>query len=184
MNRNEVYHVFNRGNNKETIFFTDRNYRHFLKLFEKYLKEYAVLYAYCLMPNHFHILIRIKDVKSLENEELSRRLSLQFKYLFMSYSKGINKERGRTGSLFQKNFRRKLVDNEDYFTSLIAYIHLNPIKAGLVSKFEQWKYSSYRNLLSLDETLLARHEVLDWFDGRRNFIRFHEECLDLDLPSL
>jgi REP element-mobilizing transposase RayT len=184
MNRNELYHVFNRGNNKERIFFTDRNYKHFLKLFEKYLKDYAKLYAYCLMPNHFHFLIRIKNLPLIEEDELTKRISQQFRFLFMSYSKGINKERGRTGSLFQKNFKRKLVDNESYFTSLIAYIHLNPVKAGLAFKFPNWEYSSYNALLSLNETQLARHEVLDWFGGRAGFIRFHEECLDLDLSRI
>ena len=184
MYRNELYHVYNRGNNKETIFFSDRNYKHFLRLFNKYLKEYAKLYAHCLMPNHFHLLIRIKDIDKLEEEELSKLLSQKFRVLFMSYSKGINKERGRTGSLFQKNFKRKLIENESYFTSLIAYIHSNLVKAGLVSMCHQWKYSSYNSLLSLKETHLARHEVLDWFGGRVGFIRFHEECLDLDLPSL
>ena len=179
MMKNKFYHVYNRGNNKELIFFTDRNNKHFLKLFDKYLDYYAVLYSYCLMPNHFHLFIRIKDLSEFEDDELKQRISHQFKLMFMSYSKGINKERGRTGSLFQKNFKRKLVDNEDYFTSLIAYIHLNPIKAGLVSKCDEWKYSSYNFLLSLNETRLARHEVLEWFNGRQGFVRFHEECVNL-----
>ncbi|MEX0596412.1 MAG: transposase, partial [Candidatus Paceibacterota bacterium] len=112
MNRNELYHVYNRGNNKETIFFTERNYKHFLNLYDKYLKDYAKLYSHCLMPNHFHLFIRIKDLRWLEEDELSKKVSQQFRVLFMSYSKGFNKEHNRTGSLFQKNFKRKLVDTE------------------------------------------------------------------------
>ena len=179
MKRNSFYHVYNRGNNKESIFFSRRNYIHFLRLFDKYLYDYVELYCYCLMPNHFHFFIRVKELNHLEENELGRQLSLCFRYFFMSYSKAINKEQKRTGSLFQKGFKYVLVDNEEYFTSLVTYIHLNPVKANLVDNCGDWEFSSYNDILSLAPTSLARNQVLNWFNGFNGFIKFHDECKEL-----
>jgi hypothetical protein len=97
----------------------------------------------------------------------------------MSYSKAINIQEGRTGSLFQKIFRRRKVDNDRYFVRLVHYIHHQPEHHG----FEKWDYesypwSSYRRVLIDTETSLMKAELLDWFGGKEEFVKFHELSFD------
>ena len=133
MEQGHFYHIYNRGINKLPIFFEERNYYFFLKKFEFYLLKYVDIYSYCLLPNHFHYLIRIKENEF--NEKLSHGLKKltptekAFKDFFISYAKSINCEYHRTGALFQYKFKRKLITNHNYLTGIIAYIHLNPVRA-------------------------------------------------------
>ena len=132
----KFYHIYNQGNNKENIFYSLENYEYFLHKFDGYLSDLVEVYAYCLMPNHFHFLIRIKELRELESGssiskpakssrlgrfettndtiDIPKIASNQFRLFFMSYSKSINKQLGRTGSLFRKNFKRKEIT--DFFT--------------------------------------------------------------------
>jgi hypothetical protein len=91
----------------------------------------------------------------------------------MAYSKAINKQENRTGSLFQKAFKNKEITKAEYYSTIIAYIHFNPVKAGLCSSPENWKFSSYNTILSEKNSLINREEVLDWFNGKTGFIDFH-----------
>ena len=180
MEEDKVYHIFNRGNNKEKIFFSKKNEHYFMKLFHKYLDDYVERIAHCLMPNHFHFMIKIKigEVKSrqkiVEEDWFSKKVSEQFRRFFISYAQAINKQEGRTGSLFQKRFKRVEVADDAYYSWLIAYIHLNPVKAGLCKRCEDWQFSSYREILGLKKTKLRSSEILEWFGGRKAFIEFHE----------
>ncbi len=90
----------------------------------------------------------------------------------------MNKGYGRTGSLFEKPFKRKLVDNDRYFTYLVAYIHRNPQTHGLVDDFRDWPWSSYRAILSEKPTKVQRDDVLEWFGGRATFVDGH--IMDVD----
>ncbi|WP_439880317.1 transposase [Pontibacter sp. MBLB2868] len=177
----KFYHVYTRGNNKESIFKEEGNYFYFLQLFKKYVSPYADTYAYCLLPNHVHFLIRIKPeeqliIRTLENEDLLKiNLQRQFSHLFNAYTKAINKRYNRTGSLFQERFRRKEVTSEVYFTRLVYYIHFNPQHHGLIDDFSNWAYSSYHSLHSESKTLLMRENVLEWFGSRDWYRKFHEE---------
>ena len=98
---NTFYHILNRGNNREKIFFNDQNYLYFLKKFDYYLCDYLEVFAYVLIPNHFHFLIRIKQIEDFDE------LALQFRKFFISYSKSINKQQNRSGSLFKKISKEK-----------------------------------------------------------------------------
>ncbi|HQG08754.1 MAG: hypothetical protein BWZ06_01205 [Bacteroidetes bacterium ADurb.BinA261] len=157
-----VYHIFNRGNNKEDIFKEEKNYTYFLSLIEKYLFPVSEIYAFCLLKNHFHLALRIKDEQFLE-DKYKQKTYLPFSNLFNAYTKSINKTYFRTGSLFQEHLHRKRVEDEDYLMQLIAYIHLNPVKHGFSDDFKSYPYSSYKyytnkdltgfeNLLGLKET--------------------------------
>src|SRR5690606_23871260 len=117
---NRYYHIYNRGNNREKIFLESRNYEYFLLLLEKHIVPVANVYAYCLLSNHFHLLIKTKNI---EDEII---ISRSFSNFFNAYTKAINKGYNRTGSLFQDRFKRIMVENEEYFKTLILYIHLNP----------------------------------------------------------
>ena len=148
------YHVFNRGANRQTIFFDRDNYLHFLKLIRRHLFDQETdglpsasdelrvesdalrpidIAAYCLMPNHFHLLVR------LNRDDLSERM----KSLAQAYVEAVNRRFERSGPLFEGRFRAILVDDEAYLWQLSRYIHLNPVEAGLVARASDWEYSSY-----------------------------------------
>lgn len=179
MEEGKVYHVFNRGNNKENIFKEWKNYYYFLRLFKKYLDDYVEVLAFCLMPNHFHFMIRVKEntnvIPQMDGTRTKCHISEQFRRLFISYTQAINKQYGRTGSLFQKNFKKIEVKEESHFTVLIAYIHLNPVKAKLVKSCSDWKFSSYNSIINSHELNPISMEIVNWFNGKEEFINFHRE---------
>ena len=170
----QYYHVYNRGNNGEPLFREGRNYPYFLRLYARYVEPVAETYAYCLLKNHFHLLVRIKDRQSSGPPSPSHA----FAVLFSTYTKAINRAYTRTGSLFEKPFRRKLVDNDRYFFALVAYIHRNPQKHGFVPDFRDWPYSSYAAILSAKPTRIQRDRVLGWFEGRAGFQEAHRQEVD------
>ncbi len=141
-----IYHIYNRGNNQKTIFFNQENYFYFLRKCHKYIKPVSEIFAWCLMPNHFHFLIEATD-KSLEPITVGGNtmplLANGFRLLQSSYAKVINKQLDRTGNLFQQKAKAKFVSEENYSTTAFHYIHQNPVIAGLVKGVEDWPYSSF-----------------------------------------
>lgn len=179
---NRYYHIYNRGNSRENLFRKPDNYHYFLKLYTKHINPISDTFAYCLLPNHFHLLVRIKspDEQDLTGfpeayrSGLALNPSRQFANLFNAYAKAINKAYSRTGALFQRPFGRIPVTSDAYFTQLIIYIHQNPQKHGLIDDFREWPYSSYHALLSSKPTRLQRETVLEWFDGPVQLGRDHQ----------
>ena len=182
------YHIFNRGTNGEVLFKDQKYYSEFLQLYSKYIIPVADTLAYCLMSNHFHFLVRTKDEndiltfeelsmfeksKSGEHSSKKPKASRQLSHLFNSYSKIINDAYQRTGSLFEHPFERRLIENENYLLTCILYIHNNPVKHGFVKSVEDYKWSSYNDLISDKATLLEREFVLNLFGDKDNFIRYH-----------
>jgi REP element-mobilizing transposase RayT len=186
------YHIYNRGNNRENLFLENRNYPYFLTLYEKHIEPIADTYAYCLLRNHFHLLIRIKTEEEfrqtsqvLETCDVSTDTkkkkfdpSQNFANFFNAYAKAINKGYGRTGSLFEERFGRIPVLSSSYFETLIFYIHYNPQKHGFVGDFRDWQWSSYHALIGTGQTKLKRDEVLRMFDGIKGFEEFHQGMVD------
>ena len=195
-----IYHIYNRGVNHEDIFIEPRNYAYFLNLYAKYINPVADTFAYCLLRNHFHVLLRIKSEeeiypKTLRVSETLRVLnpSTQFSNFFNAYAKAINKAYNRTGSLFQHPFGRVPVTMSDQLFRVVVYIHQNPQKHKLADDFREWKYSSYRELLASDQTSLKREQLLEWFGGQASFEALHMDPIseresdgfasgDVDLP--
>ena len=223
-----TFHIYNRGINGQLVFFQEKNYPFFLKKYASYTKDYLDTYAYCLLPNHFHILANVHSVntiitaasanyktlpKALQKEIVSKELcqrkdlpdfqnladlsnysnltfkqnllrefiatwlvSNQFRKFFGSYAKAINKQEDRNGSLFQKPFKRKLVDSKEYLEWLIWYLHRNPIHHKMTLDYKNYSHSSYQSLFSNMPTLLKRQEVLDAFGGKNKFEVFHEQA--------
>ena len=139
------YHIYNRGINGGQIFFSDYNSSYFLKLLKEKVSLVADFYSYCLLSNHFHILVRIKSEEKIrenfadkDDVEISKIISQQFSNAFNSYTQAINKHFGRTGKLFELPFRRKLIVSEEYLIKAILYIHHNPKK-----HFRAHKINSY-----------------------------------------
>ncbi|MFH0989222.1 MAG: transposase [bacterium] len=138
----EFYHIYNRGNNKDAIFFERENYCYFLRKFLKYFPpSVANVHSFCLMPNHYHFLLHL----TAECDYSSR-----MQHFGIAYAKAVNKRYLRIGHLFQGRFRAKLIDSDEYFFHLSRYIHLNPLFAKLVSRAEDWEFSSYRAYLMKD----------------------------------
>ncbi len=191
------YHVYNRANGDEVMFRSDENYRYFLRKFQSQINPIAKTCAFCLMPNHFHFLVQIRsDLEILRNlhyrsimkkifEEspenydytMNLILSMQFSNFFNSYAQAYNKMYNRKGSLFMPNYKRIKIKNDTYFIELTVYIHLNPVKGGLVNHIDDWKYSSYRYFLKKDKSYVDLDLTLDFFNDLDNFIFVHQKAL-------
>lgn len=190
----KFYHVYNRGNNGINLFYDMDCYYHFLRLYEKYMEPVVETYAWCLLRNHFHLLIGIKSEAEIDRNELKYstvekpsiiNASKQFSHLFNAYTQAINKRFKRTGSLFEKPFHRKLITSEDYFQKLIYYIHNNPVQHGFCQNINDYPWSSYGSIISEKPTKIKRKEVIDAFYDLNNFIAFHNQEQDLlDIDNL
>ncbi|MEQ8359553.1 MAG: transposase [Cytophagales bacterium] len=136
----ELYHIYNRGNNRNRIFFKEDNYTFFLNKIRKDLLAYCDVLAYCLMPNHYHLLVHVKEYQfDKPMDPLARKIGT----LQSSYTQAINKQENRTGSLFQQKAKSKNVN--DYALTCFHYIHQNPMRAKIVSNLDNWKYSSFNS---------------------------------------
>jgi REP element-mobilizing transposase RayT len=182
------YHIYNRGINGCNLFYETRNYHYFLQKYAYYMCDVVDTYAYCLLKNHFHLLIRVKeslykDLSGFENltglekglHTPNRIVSKRFADLFNAYTKSINKAQQRTGALFETPFKRILVEDRSYFGTLTRYIHTNPQKHGFVADFKEYPHSSYQTILATQPTKLAKAEVLDWLGGTTAYVQFHQQ---------
>jgi len=180
------YHIYNRANGDENLFRNDKNYNFFLKRYAEFIYPVAETFAYCLLPNHFHFLIKTRTTSEIKvymktfpkfetleklTEELSSKfLSKQFSNLFSAYTQSFNKVFNRNGSLFQKNFKHKAVGHNTYFANLIHYIHGNPVHHGFCKRLEDWPHTSYESIVSDKKTLLNKEQVVYWFGSKAEYI--------------
>lgn len=173
----QVYHIYNRGNNKQRIFFSDRNYRFLLQKIETQLSPVCEMLCWCLMPNHFHLLIYATEKSCGERPSFGgkpmQELPFRIGKLLSSYSQAINKQNGTTGSLFQQKTKAKCVTptgrdapsvltggGNSYLLTCLHYIHQNPMKANLVRKMEDWQYSSFRGYMGMEMYLNCNQSLL------------------------
>jgi len=232
------YHIYNRGINSYNLFNEVSNYEHFLELYDTYISPVADTYAWVLMPNHFHFLVRIKEnvvyrysnadrsmdtvrfekhkwetitlpdlsackapdsVKASEAPDSVKaseiaasnmaanqvanvkvpKPHLHFSHLFNAYSTYINKRYSRHGSLFERPFKRKLIDNEKYLKNVVVYIHNNPVHHGFCEHPMEYPWSSYLNCLSESPAMLMREEVISWFGDKNNFRLAHKSVSEI-----
>ena len=143
---NNIYHVYNRSINQEKLFNEEKDYLRFLEMTRKHLSSSCEMLGWCLMPNHFHFLIYTND-KSIEIKKVGG-LHLQMiqngiKNLLSSYSKSYNFQHQRKGNLFQQKTKYKKVLTDSL--QVLHYIHQNPWKSGLVTKIEDWIFSSFND---------------------------------------
>ena len=177
LNCGYIYHIYNRGNNQEALFKEERNYYYFLDLYKKYLHPIAHLYAYCLLPTHFHFMIRIKEWKRIENcIHDESQIWMQFRTFLGTYTKAINRAYNRSGHLFEGRYSRKIIQKDEYFYRLIVYIHQNPQNYGVVMDFKNWPFSSYNAYIRKDRRSLVAKEVLFDEDLYNTILETHE-CL-------
>ncbi len=171
--RTGIYHVMLRGINKQQIFEDQEDYYKFLEVINDYKTISGFeIYAYCLMGNHVHLLIKI--VKE-PIEQIFKRIGGKFVYWY-------NIKYQRVGHLFQDRFKSEPVETTDYFLTVIRYIHQNPVKAGLCKDIEDYPYSSYKEYVS-EGKIVDKEFVLKMRDLERfiafNKLKSDDRCLDV-----
>lgn len=173
------YHLYNRGLNKHTIFHRQKDYEKLLdKLSSLLLEGDWIIYAYCLMPNHYHLLV----------EQRKTPIAKLIGRLFTSYGVYFNKKYQRQGPLFQDRFKSKIVQKDSYFLEVSRYIHLNPVNANLVKTPEDYPFSSLgeylgkyqRNIINLEKvtTLLGNHKY-----RVESYVKFVKNGMKLNLDK-
>jgi putative transposase len=180
-----IYHIYNQGNNKQMIFFSKDNYLFFLKKMKTHIVPFADIFAWCLMPNHFHLMILVNEVEllvdKLEGEDLSgsatlsrtpRKIEISLQksigIMLASYTRAINKQKNRSGSLFRSHTKAQCINKNDGITpsfyntiagtiihvdnpekqypqACFDYIHQNPVQAKLVKNETDWEFSSAKD---------------------------------------
>jgi REP element-mobilizing transposase RayT len=165
----EYYHLYNRGVDRQAVFFTEENFKHGVRLLaDKAARHDVCVIAYCLMPNHYHLLVSPRQ---------DHTVSAFVNGLFGAYVQAVNAQRDRVGPLFQGPFRAVRVDRDAYLAHLARYIHLNPVAAGLVVRPQHWPYSNY-NQLGADGVLIG-----GIFANATAYRRFVEEPNFSELPG-
>ncbi|MFC7347952.1 transposase [Chryseobacterium zhengzhouense] len=176
-----VYHIFSHVNGKELIFREQTNYQFFMKQLDKYILPIADIYAYCLLPNHFHLLLRFKNIEGVNIDEEHKYLMKRFGDFLNSYAKAFNKMYDRRGALFLNAIKRKKVTDEKYLMKVLHYIHNNPVNHGFVNKIDEWKHSSYISYLNPEkESKLERMEIMQYFDSLNVFRNYHQSNIEYD----
>ncbi len=157
-----LYHVYNQGNNRETIFKSKNDYNEFLENLRKFVCSNADILAYALMPNHFHFLINTTSIsatpKQVGNIE-SSNIQNAFRVMLSSYAKWFNTNMNRTGSLFRQKTKFKQIKTDEAAYVCFNYIHQNPLVAKLCDKIEDWEYSSFRDYLGLRSSSICKKDV-------------------------
>ena len=193
-----TYHIYNKAIDNNDLFGDLQDYQDFLSRYRKYCHPYFDTYAYCLIPNHFHLLIKVKGIDSIlaavKYERTKRATELvdgactlnqfledQMRRFFSGQSLRFNNKYDRSGKLLNERFRRVRAKTEAHINYLLCYIHHNPIHHGLRNSYSTWKYSSYNSYLSDQTTNIARKEILDWLGGIEFFILLHKQFkIDFD----
>lgn len=180
-----TYHIYNRSN--DTLFYNRENYLYFLKNIKKHILPYADILAWCLMPNHFHILLTVNEegveISTKNFKEGVQLLSKSIGTMLSSYTQAINKQEKRKGSLFAHTTKAKILNDakNDYLVQCFMYIHQNPILAGLVDKLEDWEFSSYPDYIGKREGKLINKELaLEMLNIDNNDIEFITNKLLVD----
>lgn len=185
-----TYHLFSRANGSEKLFLNNNNYGFFLQRLEKHTSPIADLFAYNLLPNHFHLLMQMKSIETIEQhfketkkekkfsvESVPDFLMERFSNCLNSYTKAFNKMYNRKGALFMDYLRRVEIQSDNQFRQTVFYIHKNAVHHGITKQVTDWHWSSYHAILERQTTSLKSAYVLDMFDGLEGFIAFHKQPL-------
>lgn len=172
------YHVINHAVGSENLFRTEGNYHYFLEKYAHYSSSVFSTIAYCLMPNHIHFLVKTHSEITLEAHpkyklNFHKLVMQEISNLLNAYAKAYNIKYNRKGALWIDFTKRFKVDSESYLTSIINYIHQNPVKHGFIGSAEDWHFSSFNAIVSEKSTLLKREDVVQWFGGKENYLKFH-----------
>lgn len=175
-----VYHIMMRGNEKKDIFLCKQDKNKFIQILKKNKQEHNyTLYAYCVMNNHVHLLIR----------ELTEDISTIMKRVNTAYACYFNHKYERVGHVFQDRFRSEVIENDAYLTQVIRYIHNNPVKANLCNSHIQYPWSSYHHYINQEQGFIELKEILNLFSSNKkksieafiDYSNLDEKCPFLDI---
>ena len=182
------YHICNQAVGREKLFIAEENYYYFLGLFRKYICPVADVFSFCLVPNRFDFLIRIRNRASIYRQMRKLRypyahhmdiepkfLLQQFSNFFNAYTKALNKQQNRKGRLFIQSFHRKALPYFEKFTRMIHDMHMLPVRKGLCRAPEEWRFTSYMGIMENRGEWLQTHEVLNWFGSLADYIHMHQQ---------
>lgn len=184
-----IYHIYNRALGDEILFRSEENYYFFLQRMKIHLLPVMDIYSYALLPNHFHLMVKVKNESVLMMDfELKKKKGFDSKLhslpdfameqvsnLLNSYTKAFNRMYGRMGGLFIAGTKRSEVRTDDDITSFILYLHKNAVHHGLTAKIGEWKFDGYMEIINNESTYLLRDEVFEWFGSKELFIKTHQE---------
>lgn len=194
---NECYHIYNRTNNNEILYRDEGDFTFFMKRYSEMTAGYLDLYSWNLLPTHFHLLAKVRSYSAIchhikhipadslvmtEKKFLRQKATIHelidnlFQRFLISYCMKFNSKHERKGNLLHRPFKHKLIDKESQFTQAIIYINANAVKHGIVKNINDYKWSSYHDIISDEKTNVCRQYILDWFGGREQFIKvLHEQ---------
>jgi putative transposase len=176
---NHIYHIYNQGNNRQKIFFTRENYLFFLKKIGEHILPFADILAWCLMPNHFHLMVALSDRVStfkVKNSPGHYQLNSAIAILLRSYTRAINIQQDRSGSLFRERtkavwlgsiegeklkYRSSTNQAEEHLQTCFRYIHENPVEAGLAKQVNDWEFSSAPEISGICERSLVNRKLIE-----------------------
>ena len=189
LEESKLYHIYNQGNNKQKIFFSHENYLFFLTKIKLHILPHADILAWCLMPNHFHLMVYVHTLEISINDQTEtnliagkvRNLNDSIGLILRTYTRAINKQEERSGSLFKTHTKAECITEikgitpsfcytsngveiaqqipkEEYPQICFNYIHANPVNAKLVQQPEEWEFSSYRDHCGLRNGKLISRE--------------------------
>lgn len=204
----QFYHVYNHAIGDSNLYREAENYRYFLRKYAEYIEPLCGTYAYCLMPNHFHIVLKVRSKAELlafcrekysSDEKYRDKLNLllenparidlhevvmqEFQNFLNGYAKAINKRYRRMGGLFLHHLKRKVIGSAAYLHKAIHYVHYNAVQHGFCRSILDWEYSSIHALLSDKKTRLERQTVLEWYDNPQAFDRFQRQAPDVAMTA-
>lgn len=181
----ELYHIYNKGQNGVQLFYSEDNYPFFLNKLKTELLPYTDILAYCLMPNHYQILVRVKEcqeVKVDDREQLTEQeikkhpLSRKIGSLQSSYTQSINKQQQLKGALFQQGAKAKKLN--EHAITCFHYIHQNPVRAKLCEQPQDWEYSSFRDYLGLrSEAYINKEMAYGLLKVPKDKIKLHSQTM-------
>ncbi|MCK4529740.1 MAG: transposase [Candidatus Marinimicrobia bacterium] len=172
-----IFHIYNHAIDNFDLFYEDEDYDFFLYKFSTHQRKIpSSVFAYCLMPDHYHFLIK---------QDSKQKIYKIFNYAFISYAKYFNKKYNRKGPIFSSPLQHKIINNNIYLLQLSKYIHMNPVRKNLVDLPEQWEYSDYQNWINESEgkflSLKARKNICanskkyqDFINSYSNFLNHYE----------
>ncbi len=187
-----IYHVYNQGNNRETLFLKEDHYSRFLNLFKGYVLPHCEVLAWCLMPNHFHFMMYADERSAILKKQgglLLDPVTNGFRNLLSTYSHEFNNQNNRSGALFRPKTKAKCLSEEslimktgysflDYYSTCFYYIHENPVKAGLVKSPGEWPWSSYNDYFGNENEKSFCNKSLALKFNLTNFDEFNADLIN------
>lgn len=187
----EHYHIFNHALGKENLFRSDDNYRYFLNKYAEHVQPVCKTLSYCLMSNHFHLLVQIRSEEAInewllsQNKKVStpetfhKMVMQRFQNFLNGYTQAYNKMYDRKGGLFLHFLKRKKIVSDAYLSKIVHYIHYNPVHHGFCREVMDWPHSSIHAYYFDKPTKLDKEQVLKWFGDKQEFWRFHQHKPDI-----